>query len=306
MRVFVTGASGHIGSAVVAELRSAGHQVVGLARSDASSAVLGVAGAEVHHGDLDDVDGLAEAAAASEGVIHLAFKQEARIRGDMASAAATDLRAIEAIGDALAGTDKPFVGTSGTVLLAPLTRVTFRPGTEEDSVEGSNRIASENAAVALARRGVRSSVVRLPPIVHSSLDKSGALPTLIGLARKMRASGYVGDGANRWPAVHTLDAARLFRLALEHAAPGSRLHAVADDGIAFREIATRVSVGLNVPVHSVAPEDAAKHFAHLAPVVALDNPTSSALTREWLGWLPLHSGLIADLEERHYFQLADS
>jgi nucleoside-diphosphate-sugar epimerase len=300
MRVFVTGASGHIGSAVVPELLSAGHEVVGLARSDASAAALEAAGAEVRSGDLDDVAGLAAAAAAADGVIHLAFKHETMRSGDMESAAAADGLAIEAFGDALAGSGKPLVVTSGTALLA-LAGIEGRQGTEEDAFEGPGRIASENAAVALSERGVRSSVVRLPPTVHSSLDKHGFVPALIGIARE-RGAAYLGDGANRWPAVHTLDAARLYRLALEQAEPGSRLHAVADDGVPFREIATAIGLGLDLPVRAIEPEDAPTHFDYMAPFVGIDNPTSSGLTRDRLGWQPTRPGLIADLEEGHYFE----
>ncbi len=300
MRVFVTGASGHIGSALVPELLAAGHSVVGLARSDASAAALEAAGAEVHRGDLDDLDGLASAAADSDGVAHLAFKHEALLTGDMESAAAADLAAIGAIGDALAGTDRPFVITSGTALLS-MGGIEGRAGSEEDVFDGPGRIASENAAVALAERGVRSSVVRLPPTVHSSLDTHGFVPALIGIARERGVSGYLGEGANRWPAVHTLDAARLYRLALEQAPPASRLHAVDDGGVPFREIAEAMGRGLDVPARPIEPADAPEHFSFLASFVGLDNPTSSDLTRERLGWEPTHPGLIADLGEGHYF-----
>ena len=225
MRVFVTGASGHIGSAVVPELLGAGHQVVGLARSDGSAAALEAAGAEVCRGDLDDPDGLARAAAAADGVIHLAFDHEAMRAGESASAVATDLAAIAALAAALEGSGKPLVSTSGTLLLSGLAD---RPGTEQDVREAGPRIDAENAVVALAGRGVRSSIVRLPPIVHSALDHHGFAPTLIAIARGKGVSAYVGEGANRWPSVHTLDAARVYRLALEAAPAGSRLHAVAD------------------------------------------------------------------------------
>ncbi|MDX6656877.1 MAG: hypothetical protein QOH62_1670 [Solirubrobacteraceae bacterium] len=300
MRVFVTGASGHIGSAVVPELLAAGHQVVGLARSDGSAEALASAGAEVRRGDLDDLDGLREAAAAADGVIHLAFKHEAMRSGDFPGAIAADLRAIEAIGAALDGSDKPFVSTSGTLMLT-LAGIASRPGTERDVAEAGPRVDAENTAVALAERGVRSSVVRLPPLVHSTLDHHGFGPTLIAIARDKGVSGYVGDGANRWPAVHTLDAARAYRLALEAARAGSRLHAVADDGVPFRDIAGAIGRKLGLPSASIAAEDAAEHFSFLGDLVSLDNPTSSDLTRQWLGWEPTHPGLIDDLDDGHYF-----
>ena len=299
MRVFVTGASGHIGSAVVPELLSAGHQVVGLARSEKSADTLSAAGAAVQRGNLDDLDGLRAGAKQSDGVIHLAFKHEAMRAGDFASAVDADLRAIEAIGDALAGTGKPFVSTSGTLMLTfgGLARV----GTEADSVAAGPRIDAENTVVALAERGVRSSVVRLPPTVHSSLDHHGYIPALIAIARDKGAAGYVGDGSNRWPAGHTLDAARLYRLAFEGAPAGTRLHAVADEGISFRQIAETIARHLDVPAISVRPEEAAEHFGFLSAVVSLDNPTSSALTQTTLDWRPTHPGLIDDLDQGHYF-----
>jgi nucleoside-diphosphate-sugar epimerase len=218
----------------------------------------------------------------------------------MEGAADADLRAIEAIGDALAGTDKPFVVTSGTAMLA-LAGITDRAGTEDDALDGPYRIACENAAVALADRGVRSSVVRLPPTVHSSLDHTGFVPALIGIARARAVSGYVGDGANRWPAVHTLDAARLYRLALEHATPGSRLHAVADEGVAFRDIAAAIGRGLDVPTCAIDPDDVAEHFSFMGTFVTVDNPTSSARTRTSLRWQPVEPDLLADLTQDHYF-----
>ncbi len=300
MRVFVTGASGHIGSAVVPELLGSGHQVVGLARSDSSATALRDAGAEVHRGDLDDLDGLREAAAAADGVIHLAFKHEAMRSGDFPGAVAADLSAIEAIGAALEGSEKPFVSTSGTLMLT-FAGITGRPGTEQDVLDGGPRIDAENTTVALGERGVRSSVVRLPPLVHSTLDRHGFGPTLIAIARDKGVSGYVADGSNRWPAVHTLDAARVYRRALEAAAGGSRLHAVADDGVPFRDIAGVIGRKLELPAASIAPEDAGEHFSFLGAFVSLDNPTSSELTRRWLGWEPTHPGLIDDLEQGHYF-----
>jgi nucleoside-diphosphate-sugar epimerase len=303
MRVFVTGASGHIGSAVVPELLAAGHQVVGLARSDASAAALESAGAEVHRGDLDDLDGLRDAAASADGVIHLAFKHEAMRTGDFPGAVASDLRAIETLAAALEGSGKPFVSTSGTLMLT-LGAVSGRAGTEEDVVEGGPRVDAENLVVGLGDRGVRSSVVRLPPIVHSDLDHHGFATILIAVARDTGAAGYVGDGSNRWPSVHTLDAARVYRLALEGAPAGSRLHAVADEGVPFRDIAEVIGRKLGLPTASIPAEDASERFAFLGAFVGLDNPTSSELTRRVLSWEPTHPGLLEDLDHGHYFEAA--
>jgi nucleoside-diphosphate-sugar epimerase len=203
------------------------------------------------------------------------------------------------MGGALAGTGKPFVNTSGTLLLARA--APGRAGTEKDFLDGGPRVDSENAAVALADRGVRSSVVRLPPSVHSSLDLHGFIPMLIAIARDKGRSAYVGDGASRWPAVHTLDAARLYHLAVEAAPAGSRLHAIGDEGVPFKDIAAAIGRNLNLPVTSIPAEDAAAHFGFLGSLVSLDNPTSAALTTELLGWRPEHPGLIADIDEGHYF-----
>jgi nucleoside-diphosphate-sugar epimerase len=303
MRVFVTGASGHIGSAVIPELLDAGHEVTGLARSDGSAAAVEAAGAHVHRGDLDDLDGLREAVAAADGVIHLAFKHEAMRTGDFMGAIDADLKAQQAMGEALAGTGKPYVSTSGTLQLA-FGGITGRPGTEEDIVGGGPRVDAENFVAGLAERGVRSSIVRLPPLVHSYLDHHGFGPTLIGIARAKGVSGYPGDGLNHWPAVHTLDAARVYRLALERAAAGSRLHAVADHGVPFSEIATAIGNKLGLPVVSVAADDVPEHFSFLGPFISLDNVVGSELTREWLGWAPEHPGLIEDLSANHYYDIA--
>ncbi|HTQ02588.1 MAG TPA: SDR family oxidoreductase [Polyangiaceae bacterium] len=299
MRVFVTGASGHIGLAVVAELIAAGHAVVGLARSDGSAARLTTAGASALRGDLDDLDGLQAAARAADGVIHLAFKHELAFSGHFADAVSADLRAIQALSAALEGSGKPFVGTAGTLLLAR--EVRGRAGTEADRAAGGPRVDAENAVIALAERGVRTSVIRLAPTVHSSLDHHGFVPSLVAMARKNGVSAYVGDGANRWPAVHTLDAARLYRLALESAPAGSRLHATDDEGVAFREIAEAIGRGLGLPARGVAADEAAQYLGFLASFAALDNPTSSARTRELLGWQPTHPKLLADLAAGHYF-----
>jgi nucleoside-diphosphate-sugar epimerase len=300
MRVFVTGASGHVGSAVVPELLQAGHQVVGLARSDGSAAALAAADAEVRRGDLDDLGGLREAAEPADGVIHLPFKHDLMGAGDIAGAAAADHAAIKALASALEGTGKPLVITTGTLILA-LAGITGRAGTEADSAPGGPRVDAENFVIGLAEHGVRSSAVRLPPIVHSSLDHHGFAHILIGIARQAGVSAYVGDGANRWPSVHTLDAAQVYRLALEDAPAGSRLHAVAEEGIPFRDIAAAIGRGAGVPVASISASDAGERFGFLGALVGVDNPTSSEMTRKVLGWEPAHPGLIEDLEHGHYF-----
>lgn len=297
MRVFVTGASGHIGSVLVAELVGAGHSVIGLARSDESAAALTAAGADVHRGNLDDPDGIAAAAAAADGVAHLAFKHESFRTGDFAGAIAAEVAVIDALAEALAGSDKPLVISSGTLMVAGLGRT----ATEADASSAPGRGEVESKVIGLADRGIRSAAIRLTPTVHSYLDLHGFIPSLIGIAREKGVAGYVGDGSSRWPAVHTLDAAHLYRLALESAPAGSRLHAVGDEGVPFKEIATAIGRNLNVPVTSIDPEDAAAHFGFLGGLVSLDNPTSSALTQELLGWKPEHPGLIEDLDQGHYF-----
>ena len=296
MRVFVTGASGFIGSAVVRELLAAGHTVTGLARSDASAEALTAAGVAVHRGSLDDLDSLRAGAVAADGVCHLAFIHDFT---DFAANCATDLRAIEAIGEALAGTDKPFVVTSGTPGLAD-----GRVATEEDHVEPGSfaaiRQPSELAAVALAERGVRSSVIRLPRSVHGTGDQ-GFVPQLIAVAREKGLSAYVGDGSARWPAVHRLDAARLYRWALESAPAGAQYHAVGDEALPLRELAGFIGRRLDVPTGSVPAERAVDHFGFLGLVASLDCPASNALTRKQTGWEPVEVGLIADLETGDYF-----
>jgi nucleoside-diphosphate-sugar epimerase len=300
MRVFVTGASGHIGSALVPELLQNGHEVIGLARSDRSAAILKAAGAEVHRGDLDDLDGLRGAAAAADGVIHLAFKHEAMQSGDYLGAIADDLKAIEAMAAGLEGSGKPFVGTGGTLMLT-FSGIKGRAGTEDDVLTGGPRVDAELAVTGFGERGIRSSLIRLSPIVHSSLDHHGFAHILIGIARDRGVSGYVGDGENRWPSVHTRDAARLYRRALESAPAGSRLHGVADEGVPFRDIAAVIGSRLGLPVKSVDPQDAGEHFGFLGNFVGLDNWTSNARTREILGWEPTHEGLLDDLTHGHYF-----
>jgi nucleoside-diphosphate-sugar epimerase len=299
MRVFVTGASGHIGSPVVRELLAAGHEVIGLARSDQSAAAITAAGGEALRGSLDDTGLLREASAAADGVIHLAFKHEAMQSGDYGSAIDAEMLAVDAFAAALAGSGKPLVLTSGTLLLAGLNL--GRTGTETDVAPAGPRVDAENKVISLAGDNVRSSVIRLPPTVHSDLDHHGFIPTLIAIARQKGVAGYVGDGANRWPAGHTLDAAHLYRLALESAPAGTRLHAVGDEGIAFREIAATIGRNLNVPTASIPADEAAEHFGFLGALVQLDNPTSSAMTQELLGWKPEHPGLIEDLDAGHYF-----
>jgi nucleoside-diphosphate-sugar epimerase len=306
MRVFVTGASGHIGSAVVAELLSVGHSVVGLARSEASAAKLEAAGAEVQRGDLDDIAGLAAAAKAADGVIHLGYKHDLAFGGTpdgFVQAAEHDVRVVRAFGEALVGSNKPFVNTSGTAQLALFGGI-VRTGTEDDIVPGGPRVDGENAVIAFSQRGVRSSVIRLPPTVHSSLDHHGFVPMLIAAARRNGVSVYVGDGANVWPAVHTLDAAHLYRLALETAKAGTRLHAVADEGVAFRAIAEAIGKGLGLPVKSVSADEAPKYLGGMAHFAQVNNPTSSARTRTLLQWGPTRAGLLADIAEGHYFASA--
>ena len=299
MRVFVTGATGFIGSAVVQELIGEGHQVLGLVRSDASAAALAATGAEVHRGDLEDLDSLRSGATACDGVIHLAFIHDF---SNYRENCEIDKRAIEAMGAGLAGSGKPFVGTSGTLLLGYA-----KPGikvTEEDSpgsnIEAIPRIISEQSVLALASQGVRASVIRLSPSVHGDNDH-GFVPMIINFARQSGVSAYIDEGNNRWPAVHRLDAALLYRLALEKAAAGDVFHGVADEGVAVRDIAEVISRKLDIPLVSNSREEAAAHFTWMTNFLALDNPTSSKLTQEKLGWTPNRPGLIEDLEKGTYF-----
>jgi nucleoside-diphosphate-sugar epimerase len=299
MRVFVTGASGWIGSAVVSELIHAGHEVTGLARSDASAAAVQNAGAEVVRGSLDDLDALAHAAAAADGVIHTAYIHDF---SQMEAAAATDRRVIETLGEALTDSGKPLVVTTGTGVLQP-----GRPVTEDDrhdpSTAGHPRRENETVALGLADRGVRASIIRPAPSVHGNGDH-GFVARLVEIARQQGASGYVGDGANRWPAVHRLDAAQLYRLALEQAPAGTVYHAVGDEGVPTRDIAEVIARHLSLPLVSVDPDQAADHFGWLGAFFSWDAPASNALTRERLGWEPTHQGLIADLEVGFYFEPA--
>lgn len=293
MRVFVTGASGWIGAAVVPELIAAGHQVLGLARSDSATSAITAAGAEALHGDLDALDALRAGAARTEGVIHLAFIHDFT---DIDRSVSVDRRAIETLGAALEGSGKPLVIASGTPALPG------RVATERDDLPPGSpmagRGANARAALALAARGVRSSVVGLPRTVHGEGDRHGFVARLIAIARDTGVSGYVGDGSSRWPAVHVLDAARLFRLAVEQAPAGSRLHAVGDEGVPVRAIAEAISRRLNLPAASAPAAD----FGFLGQILAVDQPASAAQTRELLGWQPVQPGLLEDLDKDHYFR----
>jgi nucleoside-diphosphate-sugar epimerase len=291
MRVFVTGATGFIGSAVVQELLGAGHQVLGLARSEPGAQALTAAGAQVQMGSLDDLDSLRQGAAATDGVIHLAFVHDFAA---YAAAGETDKRAIEAMGGVLAGSDRPLIVTSGLAGFA-----LGRPATEEDVPDASLRM-SEPVALALATQGVRAAVVRLAASVHDDGDY-GFVPTLINIARQTGVSAYVGEGLNRWPAVHRRDAALLFRLALEQGAAGARYHGVADEGLPLRDIAAVIGRHLHLPVISKSAAEAADHFGWMARFVGLDMLAVSALTQQQLGWHPSQPSLLADLEQGSYF-----
>ncbi|MEU4088800.1 SDR family oxidoreductase [Streptomyces aureus] len=307
MRVFVTGASGWIGSALVPELIGAGHQVVGLARSEASAAALADAGAEAVSGTLDELDLLRETAKASDGVIHLAFKHDLAFTGAFQDAADADRRAVETFGEALAGSGKPFVIASGLIGVAPGRMSTEEDGRTPDEASAHlpggprTRMGTAHVTLALADRNVRSSVVRLPPTVHGEGD-GGFMPALIGIARAAGVAGYVGDGSQRWPAAHRDDAARIFRLALEKAPAGSVLHASAEDGVPLRSVAEVIGRHLDVPTRSVPAEEAAEHFTWLSGFIGLDSPASSERTRALLDWNPTGPGLIEDLDKGHYFR----
>ena len=291
MRVFVTGATGFIGTAVVQDVIAAGHQFLGLARSEASAHALVRAGAGVHHGALDNLESLAAGARACDGVIHLAFIHDF---SQYAANAETDRLATAAMAEAMVGTDKPLVVTSGTAVLTP-----GRVGMETDAPTAQIRAASE-LVLAAADRGVRVAVVRLAPSVHGAGDRA-FVPALIDIARRTDVSAYVGSGENRWAAVHRLDAATLFRLALEKAKPGMRLHGKAEQGIPVRAIAETIGAGLGLPVRSMTADEAATHFGWLAGFLAMDAPASSALTQQWLGWAPHHPDLLTDMVQNGYF-----
>ncbi|HZS61802.1 MAG TPA: SDR family oxidoreductase [Gemmatimonadaceae bacterium] len=294
MKIFVTGATGFVGSAIVRELTDAGHRVLGLARNDAAADKLKQQGIDVHRGDVTDAASLAAGARASDAVIHTAFNHDF---SKWAEHCEDDRHAIEALGGALAGSNRPLIVTSGTGLVA----TPGRPAAENDAPTSAlPRIASEQAADALRARGVHISVVRLPPSVHGDGDH-GFVPTLIGIARDKHASAYVNEGNNRWSAVHRLDAAHLYRLVIEKGSAGARYHGVGDEGVPFRDIAGAIGRRLGVPIVSKTSDEAAEHFGWFSHFAALDAPASSEKTQRELGWRPTHVGLIADLEHGTYF-----
>lgn len=304
MRVFITGGSGWIGAAVVPELIGAGHEVTALARCETSAAGLVAAGAKVRQGSLDDLDVLSSAASASDGVIHLAFKHDLAFSGDVDGALDANRRAIDTFGEALVGSGRPLVIASGVLGLAPGRVATERDGRSPVPAGATGlarRVEAEQALLAYAAQGVRTSAVRIAPTCHGEGDQ-GFMAIIVGIARDNGVSGYLGDGSNRWPAVHRFDTARLFRLALEKAPAGSALHAVGEEGVAIGQVAEVVGRHLSVPVVAIPDKDAAEHFGFLAGFLGMDSPASSALTRAQLGWRPTEPGLIDDLEAGFYFE----
>lgn len=292
MRVFVTGAAGFIGKATAKELIANGHKVLGLARSDDNAKVLAKLGAEVHRGSLEDLDSLRTGTKETDGTIHLAFIHDF---SKFAENGQIDKRAIDAMGNALAGSDKPFIVTSGTLLVAP-----GRLATEEDPVMPGLPRVSETAGLAFAARGARAMAIRLPQ-VHGGDGRCGLVNWLLNIAREKGVSAYIGDGSNRWSGAHRLDVARLYRLALEKGVAGTSYHAVADEGVTMRDIAEIVGRHLKLPATSISPEEASAHFGMMAMFAGMDGAASSALTQQWLGWKPTHIGLIADISRPDYF-----
>lgn len=310
MQVFVTGGTGHSGPYIISELIAAGHKVTALARSDAAASAVSALGAKVHRGSLEDLDGLKQAAAAADGVIHVAHRQDLMPTGGINAVAAAELKIMLAYGEALAGSNKPLV-TSGSIG-SPGWEGLGRDATEEDpplpggeTYSNTLRVRNmvETTVIGLAAKGVRSSVVRIPEIMHSSTDNAGFLPLLIGLAKSKGIVGYPGEGANRWGAVHVRDVATVFRLALEKGAAGKNWHAIAEGAIPYRQIAEALGNRLNLPAVPIPPDELMLpgYFGFLANLVKLDTPASNEITRRTLGWEPTQPGLFADLDNGHYF-----